>query len=125
MKSITYNNHMTKNDFFSQGYTGQKIRSAPPQPCNLGDNIQAKQKQYGLKHRVMSKIHAALGDKLEKMATEISQVTQATKCGIRDKWLSYSAEKIMLGTQYLLVIKKTQFNNWQIYSPFGRNGQIT
>ena len=34
--------------------------------------MQAKRKQYGLKHYVTGTIHAAMGDTLQSMATEVS-----------------------------------------------------
>ena len=46
---------------------------SPDQTQNLPGNIQAKRKQYGLKHYATSTIHACQGDTIISMATEISQ----------------------------------------------------
>jgi hypothetical protein len=45
---------------------------APERTQYLTGNNQGKRKQYGLKHHVTSTIHAAMGDTLPSMATEIS-----------------------------------------------------
>ena len=44
----------------------------PQRIQSVGRNIQAQRKQYGLKHRVTSTIHPAMGDTLRRVATKIS-----------------------------------------------------
>ena len=44
---------------------------APERTKYLSDNIQAKRKEYGLKHRVSSTIHESMGDTLPSVAVEV------------------------------------------------------
>ena len=46
---------------------------APERTISIGHNTQAQRRQYGLKHRVTSTIHAAMGDTLSHVAIEISK----------------------------------------------------
>ena len=64
---------MTKEHFLSLGYKERFIGISPTHTQMLHNNMQGRRKQYGLRHRVTSTIHAAMGDTLTKMATEISR----------------------------------------------------
>ena len=55
----------------SEGWTDIKIGIAPEMTQFSGD-VQGQRRQYGLKHQVTSTIHAAMGDTLHSVATEIS-----------------------------------------------------
>eukprot|EP00957_Ditylum_brightwellii_P146940 11187120-Ditylum_brightwellii.AAC.1 len=59
--------------YLDEGYEEVQIGTVPQCTQVLTNNIQAKQKQYGLKHRVTSTIHAAMGDTLPSIATKISR----------------------------------------------------
>ena len=50
-----------------------KVGLAPENTQSIGRNIQAERKQYGLKHRVTSTIHAAMGDTLVRVAIEVQR----------------------------------------------------
>ena len=66
---------ISKQQYFDQGYEEIDVGIAPQRTQYFKKNgqIQAKRKQYGLKHHVTSTIHAAMGDTLPSMSTEISQ----------------------------------------------------
>ena len=57
----------------NKGFQEVKIGMAPERITSIGYNTQAQRKQYGLKHRVTSTIHAAMGDTLSQVAIEISK----------------------------------------------------
>ena len=63
----------SKQSYLDLGFTEVDIGIAPQRTHHLPNNVQAQRKQYGLKHRVTSTIHAAMGDTLPIMATEISR----------------------------------------------------
>ena len=73
MKDIQLNVNENKQYFIERGFKEVNVGIAPERTCILTDNIQAQRKQYGLKHRVTGTIHAAMGDTLNSMATEISR----------------------------------------------------
>lgn len=74
IKDIEFDINKTKEMYLNEKYEEIKIGIAPQRTQILSNNCQAKRKQYGLKHRVTSTIHAAMGDTLSNMATEISRV---------------------------------------------------
>ena len=49
-----------------------KVGIAPIRTHKISVYIQAQRKQYALKHRVTSTIHAAMGDTLKKVAIQIA-----------------------------------------------------
>eukprot|EP00957_Ditylum_brightwellii_P149157 11359181-Ditylum_brightwellii.AAC.1 len=71
-KNMSFNEKLPKHYYFDNGFVETLIGTALLRIKNVGNNIQAQQKQYGLKHCVSSIIHAAMGDTLISMATEIS-----------------------------------------------------
>ena len=73
LKEIIYDSNISKATYIDQGFVEVNVGVAPERTQIFSDNIQAKRKQYGLKHHVTSTIHAAQGDTLPSMATEISQ----------------------------------------------------
>ena len=73
MKDVTFDSNKTKDEYLNQQFEEILIGIAPQRTQFLANNCQAKRKQYGLKHRVTSTIHAAMGDTLSHMATEISR----------------------------------------------------
>ena len=74
IKDIEFDMNKTKEMYLNEKYEEIRIGLAPQRTQFLTNNYQAKRKQYGLKHRVTSTIHAAMGDTLSYMATEISLV---------------------------------------------------
>ena len=73
MTDIEFDNTATKASYIALGFIEVKIGVAPERTQSIKGNIQAQRKQYGLKHRVTGTIHAAMGDTLFSMATEISR----------------------------------------------------
>ena len=70
---------LPKEYYLNQGYTEVKIGIAPERTQSVGRDLQAQRKQYGLKHRVTSTIHAAMGDTLSRVAIEISRSNSSFK----------------------------------------------
>ena len=60
LKEVVYENNKTKEEYVDQGFVERSIGVAPERTCNLGGNIQAQRKQYGLKHCVTSTIYINL-----------------------------------------------------------------
>ena len=73
MTDVEFDNAATKASYIALGFIEVKIGVAPERTQSIKGNIQAQRKQYGLKHRVTGTIHAAMGDTLLSMATEISK----------------------------------------------------
>ena len=72
LQDIEYDPDKLKESYISQGFTEIEVGLKPDRIQLLANNVQAKRKQYGLKHHVTSTIHAAMGDTLQTMATEVS-----------------------------------------------------
>ena len=72
-KNVEYDETKSKEDYISCGFEEIEVGLSPDQNENLPGNIQARRKQYGLRHYVTSTIHACQGDTIISMATEISQ----------------------------------------------------
>ena len=72
LKDYEFNAQTTKREFLERGFKEVEIGVSPERIQSLPNNIKAFCKQYGLRHRVTSTIHAAMGDTLPRMATEIS-----------------------------------------------------
>ena len=68
-----FNHDIPKEFYLNQGFKEVTIGIAPERIHSIGRNLQAQRKQYGLKHRVTSTIHAAMGDTLSRVAIEISR----------------------------------------------------
>ena len=68
-----FDHDLPKEFYLNQGFKEVTIGIAPEQIHSIGRNLQAQRKQYGLKHRVTSTIHAAMGDTLSRVAIEISR----------------------------------------------------
>lgn len=79
IKDFVFSEYHTKEDFLANGFKEKQIGIAPERTQYLANNVQAQRKQYGLKHRVTSTIHAAMGDTLKTMATEISLLNKDYK----------------------------------------------
>ena len=62
-----------KQFYLDKGFKEVSIGIAPERTQSIGRDLQAQRKQYGLKHRVTSTIHAAMGDTLIRVAIEISR----------------------------------------------------
>ena len=63
---------LPKDIYLDREFKEVKIGMAPERTTSIGYNIQTQRKQYGLKYRVTSTIHAAMGDTLSRVAIEIS-----------------------------------------------------
>ena len=62
-----------KDFYLDKGFKEVGIGMAPERTISIGHNVQSQRRQYGLKHRVTSTIHAAMGDTLSHVAIEISK----------------------------------------------------
>ena len=72
IKDIEFDTDASKEFYLEKGFKEVKVGVAPERTKALKRNTQAKRKQYGLRHRVTSTIHAAQGETLSSMATEVS-----------------------------------------------------
>ncbi len=70
---IVFDPERSKESFVRDGFKEVKVGLAPDNVQCLGYVIQAKRKQYGLKHRVTSTIHASMGDTLTRVAIQIQR----------------------------------------------------
>ena len=72
MKDIVFEINASKESYIYQYFVEAEVGVSPERLQVLLENVQAKRKQYGLKHHVLSKIHEGIGDTLTSVATEIS-----------------------------------------------------
>ena len=73
MKEIIFEESTPKKYYLEQGYKEFKIGIAPGERLQLiGHRLQARHKQYGLKHRIASTIHGSMGDTEPQIASDIS-----------------------------------------------------
>jgi hypothetical protein len=72
LREVDYDPMHSKTHYIENGFKEVKIGVAPERTQTLAFNLQARRKQYGLKHHVSMTIHAAMGDTLMKMATTVS-----------------------------------------------------
>jgi hypothetical protein len=62
---------VTREDFLQNGFKERKIGLAPERAKDLGMGILGKRRQYGLRHRFAATIHAAMGQDLPSVATQV------------------------------------------------------
>ena len=62
-----------------------EIGVTPDQTHFIANNTQGKSKKYGMKHYIMSTIHATMVDTLQNTAIEISGINENSKYRIRGK----------------------------------------
>ena len=80
---IEFDPNLSKEEYINLGYVEVKVGKAPERIQSIGRSLQGQRTQYGLKHRVTSTIHAAMGDTLVRVATQISN--DSTKFKLWDK----------------------------------------
>ena len=73
IEDIEFNEEDSKESYLAKGFWEVKVGVAPKNNRSLKNSIQEKRKQYGLRHRVTSKMHAHMGNTLISTATEISK----------------------------------------------------
>ena len=72
IQDVEYNPDKGKDEYIAEGWRVQKVGTAPERIHKIQNRLQAQRRQYGLRHRVTSTIHAAMGDTLIKVAIEVS-----------------------------------------------------
>ena len=72
VKEFCFDSSKSFQSYLDEGWTEVKIATATERIEYVSGGIQATRKQYGLKHRVTSTIHACMGDTLPKIAIELS-----------------------------------------------------
>ena len=124
-RSIEYHLDTPTQVYLDIGYEEVSIGVCPDRTQHMSCDTQAKRKQYGLKHHVTSTIHAAMGDTLQSMATEIS--SSNVKFAIWDKGqlvvilsrTNFAKDTIFVGdknetlrTLKQLLLRKTQWTDF-------------
>ena len=72
LKWIMYDPNMTEDNYINKGWDKVTVGLPPDRSHKINNYLQAKRRQYGLKHHVTSTIHASMGDTLPRIATQIS-----------------------------------------------------
>jgi predicted GIY-YIG superfamily endonuclease len=70
MKAIPSGLH-SKQDYLLRKFHLEYIGSAPERTKYLGNDIQAKRQQYGLRHRIAATIHGGMGQDLPAIITKV------------------------------------------------------
>ena len=73
LHDIVYDNNKSKNDYIRMGFYEVKVGLASFRTIAINRHQQAQRKQYALRHRVTSTIHAAMGEALNKIAIQITE----------------------------------------------------
>ena len=71
LHDIDVNSTLSKEDYIEKGFYSIKVVISPIRTQKISNYIQAQRKQYALKHRITSTIHAAMGDTLRKVAIQV------------------------------------------------------
>ena len=71
-KDVEFDESKSLEDYESDGWQLVLISTAPERTYKVQGNVQARRKQYGLKHRVSSTIHEGMGATLIRAAMQIS-----------------------------------------------------
>ena len=72
LKNVCFEPNKEKAAYIREGWKEVKISTAMERTQYIKNYIQARRKQYGLKHYFNSTIHASMGETLHKVAVEIS-----------------------------------------------------
>ena len=73
LRNIELDPNTPKETYLSQGSVEVEIGIALERTLFIGNSTQVERNKYGIKHHVTSTIHAAMGDTLQSMASEISR----------------------------------------------------
>ena len=60
-KDVEYDGDKSLEDYQAEGWKQVLLSTAPERTYKVQGNVQARRKQYGLKHRVSSTIHEGMG----------------------------------------------------------------
>ena len=72
MHDIIFDPTWTKEDLLAMGFVEIEVGIAPMRTQAINRYLQAQRKQYALKHRVTSTMHATMGDTLNKVAMQLT-----------------------------------------------------
>lgn len=72
IKDIHFDESITKEELLANNWKEVFVETPRTRVKYLNNNMQARRRQYGLRHRVTGTIHAAMGDTLKSVASEIS-----------------------------------------------------
>ena len=72
LHDIQFDESKSKDDYLAMGFYEVQVGIAPIRTQAISRYLQAQRKQYALKHRVTSTIHASMGDTLNKVAMQIT-----------------------------------------------------
>ena len=79
LKDYEFDSSKTLDEYVAEGWYETSVSTAQERPIAAGDRVQAQRRQYGLRHRVTSTIHASMGDTLMKVAIQISDANRSFK----------------------------------------------
>ena len=72
IKMVEFDENKTREDYLEEGWVKNNVGVGPQRTHTVSMNTRGQRKQYGLKHHVISTVHASMGDTLHKIVTEIS-----------------------------------------------------
>ena len=118
----------TQEEFLNSGFTQQQVGIGPERAENIGLGLQAKRKQYGLRHRIASTIHAAMGQDLCTVITKVNATEEDYKLWEKEQVVvllsrtHFAKDIIFVGskrstTEALanLLLKRSQFSDYMDY----------
>ena len=70
----TFPSSFDSSTLLQQGWSVRSMTKCPEHSVYLGNGVEAKRRQYGLRHRIASTIHAAMGQDLEHVVTKVTDI---------------------------------------------------
>ena len=118
----------TRQEFLNAGFTERKIGIGPERAENIGLGLQAKRKQYGLRHRIASTIHAGMGQDLCALITRVDANEEDYKLWEKEQVVvllsrtHFAKDIIFVGSKRStsealasLLLKRSQFSDYMDY----------
>ena len=71
---MEYNPTKSIDEYVEEGWVRQLVGTSPEITRSIPESLRSQRRQYEIKHRITAIIHASMGDTINKMAIEISDV---------------------------------------------------
>ena len=106
IKDMEYDPTKTIEQYVEEGWERQLVGTSPERTQSIPGSLRAQRRQYGIKHRLTATIHASMGDTLNKVAMEISDVEHDYKIWEKEQVI-VATSRTKLGKDTIFVGDKT------------------
>jgi predicted GIY-YIG superfamily endonuclease len=126
----TFPSSINHETLVQQGWCVKKMTKCREHSVYLGNGIEAKRRQYGLRHRIASTIHAGMGQDLQHVVTRVTDKTGDPNYHLWDKEqvvvllsrTNYAKDIIFVGDKKMtskalsdLLTKRSQYTEYTSY----------